>query len=186
MKVASFVIFLAIALGISAFWPLIGAFHWFGVNIATLEQLSRTDPFGLRLFPAALMFVRPAVAAIAGLSAVYAAWIIAASHPLRAARTFRNVAGTEVLFALILMVSGPPVNGTLTRLLPMFEDHRTPGAVVRPSHFVLLQQAAGGSIVRQLFGIALGCAVAASIVRLGLGSSVSGLRFPEERRKTSD
>lgn len=186
MKVASFVIFPAIALGIIAFWPLIGAFQWFGMNIATLEQLSRTDPFGLRIFPAALMFVRPAIAAIAGLSAVYAAWIIATSHPLRASRTFLNVAGTQVLFALILMVSGPPVNATLTRLLPMFEDHRTPGAVVRPGHFVLLQHAASGSIVRQLFGIALGCLLGALIARR-IWSSVSDLRFPaDQRRKTVD
>jgi hypothetical protein len=47
----------------------------------------------------------------------------------------------------------------------MFEDHRTPGAVVRPSHFVLLQDAASRSIVRELFGIALGSAVAALVTR---------------------
>lgn len=166
---------LAILLTIAAFSPLIGAFHWFGVNIATLEQLSRTDPFGLRLFPSALMFARPAIAAIAALATIYAAWIVGGSHPLRASRTLLNAAGTQALLALILMVSGPPVNGALTRLLPMFEDHRTPGAIVRPGHFVLLQEAAGGSIVRQLFGIAAGCVCAAIVARPGFWSSVSGL-----------
>lgn len=156
---------LAVGLAIAAFWPLIGAFAWFGVNIATLEQLSRADPFGLRIFPAALMFVQPAVAAIAAISVLCAAWIVGASHPLRASRAFLNIAGTQALVAVILIISGPPINGTLTRLLPMFENRRTPGALVQPGHFVLLQTAARNSIVRQLFGIAVGCMAAALIAR---------------------
>jgi hypothetical protein len=152
-------------LGMAAFWPLFNAFQWFGVNIATLEQLSRTDPFGLRILPAALMFLRPAVAAIAAVIALYTAWSVAASSTLRPSRVFLTLALTQAVFGLILVVSGPSVNATLTRQLPMFEDHRTPGAVVRPSHFVPLQEAASRSIVRELFGIALGCAVAAVLVR---------------------
>lgn len=158
------VIVLAIALAAAAFGPLVGAAQWLGVNIATLEQLSRTDPFGLRIFPAALMFVRPAIAALAAASVLYGAWAIG-THPLHASRTFLNVAGTQALFAAILIVSGPPINGTLTRLLPMFEDHRTPGAIVRPGHFVLLQNTASNSIVWQLSGVAAGCVLAALIAR---------------------
>ena len=156
---------LAILLGVTAFWPLVGAFQWFGVNIATLEQLSRTDPFGLRILPSALMFLRPGVAAIAAISALHSAWTAGASRPTRAARTFVKTAVAQALFAAILVVSGPSVNDTLTRQLPMFEDHRTPGAVVRPGHFVLLQDAASRSIVRELVGIALGSALAAVVTR---------------------
>jgi hypothetical protein len=172
MKTAAAVL-LAIALAAAAFGPLVGAAQWLGVNIATLEQLSRTDPFGLRIFPAALMFVRPAIAALAGFSVLYGAWVIGTSHPLRAARTFLNVAGTQALFAVILIVSGPPINGTLTRLLPMFEDHRTPGAIVRPGHFVLLQNTASNSIVRQLFAIAAGCLLVAMIARVATRRSAA-------------
>jgi hypothetical protein len=168
MKTRPIVILLAIALGAGAFAPLVGAAQWFGVNIATLEQLSRTDPFGLRIFPAALMFVRPAIAALAAVSVLYGAWVIG-TRPLRVARTFLNVAATQALFAAILIVSGPPINGTLTRLLPMFEDHRTPGAVVRPGHFVLLQNAASNPIVWQLFDIAAGCILGAAIARGRIG-----------------
>ena len=154
---------LAILLGVTAFWPLVGAFQWFGVNIATLEQLSRTDPFGLRILPAALMFLRPGVAAIAAVSALYSAWKAGTSRPARSARIFMKSAVAQAVFAGVLLVSGPSLNDTLTRQLPMFEDHRTPGAVVRPSHFILLQDAASRSIVLELFGIALGSALAAAV-----------------------
>ena len=156
---------LAILLGVAAFWPLTAAFQWFGVNIATLEQLSRTDPFGLRVFPAALMFLRPGIAVIAAVSALYAAWNAGTMPSGRASRTFLIAAMTQALLAFTLLVSGPAVNDILTRRLPMFEDHRTPGAVVRPSHFVLLQDAASQPIVRELCGIALACAVAAVVTR---------------------
>jgi hypothetical protein len=165
MRDAAFVRIPAILLALIALWPLIGAFHWFGVNVATLEQMSRTDPFGVRAFPAALMFLRPAVAAIAALTAIRTAWSVTTAHPSRAARTFINAAGTQVLFALTLFLTGPPVNSTLTRLLPMFENRQTPGAFVRPGHFVVLQHSAGTAIVLQLFGLALASAAAFVVVR---------------------
>jgi hypothetical protein len=165
MKDTAFVRIPAILLAVIALWPLAGAFHWFGVNVATVEQMSRTDPLGLRVFPAALMFLRPTLAAIAALTAVHITWRVLTSHPLRAPRTFINGAGTLVLFAVTLLLTGPAVNSTLTRLLPMFENRRTPGALVRPGHFVVLQQTAGSAIVLQLFGLALACAVAYLLVR---------------------
>jgi hypothetical protein len=130
MKDTAFVRIPAILLAVIALWPLAGAFHWFGVNVATVEQMSRTDPLGLRVFPAALMFLRPTLAAIAALTAVHITWRVLTSHPLRAPRTFINGAGTLVLFAVTLLLTGPAVNSTLTRLLPMFENRRTPGALV--------------------------------------------------------
>jgi hypothetical protein len=166
MKETALVRTSGIALALIAVWPLTAAFHWFGVNVATVEQMSRTDPLGLRVFPAALMFLRPTLAAIAALTAIHTAWFALASPPMRASRTFINGAGTQVLFALTLLLTGPPVNSTLARLLPMFENHRTPGAFVRPGHFVLLQQSTGTDIVLQLFGLALACAAAFGLVRV--------------------
>jgi hypothetical protein len=185
MTSAALVRILAAGLALAALWPLVGAFHWFGVNVATLEQMSRIDPFGLRVFPAALMFLRPTVALIAALLGIHSAWTVATSHPLRAARTFINGAGTQALFALTLLLSGPPVNSTLTRLLPMFENRRTPGAFVRPDHFVFLQQDAGSSIVQQLFGVALACLVAHLIVRAVTRNSVALAPYLEQEARSA-
>ncbi len=186
MTSAALVRILAAGLAIAALWPLVGAFHWFGVNVATLEQMSRTDPFGLRVFPAALMFLRPTVAVIAALLGIHTAWTVATSHPLRAARMFINGAGIQALFALALLLSGPPVNSTLARLLPMFENRRTPGAFVRPDHFVFLQQSAGTSIVQQLFGVALACLVAHLVVRAITRNSVVLAPSLEEEARSAN
>lgn len=156
---------LAAALAAAALWPLAAVFHWFGVNVATLEQMGRTDPMGFRVFPAFLMFVRPTLAAAAALVIVSAAVRVMTSHPQRAFGILMRAAVAQGLLATAIAATGTPVNATLAHMLPMFADRRTPGALVAPGHFVALQEAAAAAILPWLFGIAVGSALLAALAR---------------------
>ena len=159
---------LAIALAVASLWPLSGVFNWLGVNVATLEQLSRTDPQGFRIFPAVLMFVRPILAGIAAVLMPFAAFRVATSHPQFAFAILIRTAAFQAALAIALAVSAAPVNAMLARLLPMFTDRLTPGAIVSPAHFVVLQQAASRSMPAVLAAIAVACAMVAVLARTGL------------------
>ena len=155
---------LAVALALAAVWPLVAVFNWFGVNVATLEQLGRTT--GFRFFPSVLMFARPALAAAAALVIVFAAVRVISSHPRRAFAVLLKAAIAEALLAIAIAVSAAPVNAALSRMLPMLADPRTPGALVAPGHFVTLQDVAAESILPVLFGLALASGALALFSRL--------------------
>jgi hypothetical protein len=169
---------LAVALALASLWPLAGVFHWFGVNIATLEQLGRNDPMGFRILPAALMFLRPSLAAAASLWSVAAAVRVVTAPPLRAPEALIKTATAQGLIAIALAVLEGPLNSMLSQMLPMFADRRTPGAFVTPGHFVGLQEAAAAPVVPWLFAIGLGSAA--------LGIAARYVKAPERRIDTED
>lgn len=160
------ILVLATALAAACLWPLVLVFQWFGVNIATLERMARTDPLGFRVFPAFVMFVRPILAAVAALSAIRAAVLVVTSHPQRAVGILRTAAVVQASLALAIFLTGPPIEGTLARMVPLFEDRRTPGALVAPD-FTMQQTAASATILPPLLAIAVGSAVVAMIARRG-------------------
>jgi hypothetical protein len=143
---------------VASLWPLAAVFNWFGVSIATLEQMSRTDPLGFRVFPALLMFARPALAGVTALLTPWAAIRVVTWHPTFAFGILIKTAIAQALLTVALAMTAAPVNAVLARLVPMFADRRTPGAIVSPAHFVLLQEAASDSILSPLLAIAVACA----------------------------
>ena len=169
---------LAVALALASLWPLAGVFHWFGVNIATLEQLGRNDPMGFRIVPAALMFLRPSLAGAAALWSVAAAVRVVTAPPLRAPETLMKTATAQGLIAIGIAVLEGPLNEALSRMLPMLADRRTPGAFVTPGHFLGLQEAASAPVVPWLFGLAVGSAA--------LGFAARSVKPAERRRDAED
>ena len=155
---------LATALAAASLWPLMLAFQWFGVNAATLERMARTDPLGFRAFPAFVMFLRPTLAALAALWALRAGVLVVMSHPQRAVGILLVAAVVQASLALAIFLTGPPINRTLARMLPLFEDRQTPGALIAPD-FTILQRTASDAILPPLVAIAVGCAVVAMIAR---------------------
>ncbi len=149
---------LASALALAALWPLAGVFHWFGVNVATLEQLGRNDPMGFRIVPAILLFVRPSLAAAAALWSMSAA-VRVVTAPLQARETLMKTATAQGLVAVAVAALELPLHSALSRMLPMVADRHTPGAFVTPGHFLRLQDAASAPVVPWLFVIAVGSAV---------------------------
>ena len=154
---------LALCLATASLWPLAAVFNWFGVNVATLEQMGRTDPLGFRVLPAFLMFARPVIAGAAALSMPFAV------------RILLKAAITQMVLVVALVITGGPVNTTLARLMPMFADRRTPGALVSPGHFVALQETAAAAVIPWLAGIAVACGL------LGLLARATLSRFPGAR-----
>lgn len=149
---------LAFALTLLALWPLAGVFHWFGVNIATIEQLGRNDPAGFRIAPAILMFVRPLLAAAGAVWSLSAAVRVVTSPPMRAPEILLRTAGAQALLGFMLVVLEAPLAAMLSRMLPMVADRQTPGAFVSPGHYIRLQEAAAAPITPWLFVIAAGSA----------------------------
>src|SRR5262245_51674785 len=123
---------LAIALAVACLWPLVLVFQWFGVNVATLERLARTDPRGFNVVSALVMFVQPTLAALAALSALRAGVHVATSHPQRAAGFLLPAAVVQAALVLTIVLTASPINRTLARMVPLFEDRYTPGALVAP------------------------------------------------------
>lgn len=161
------ILVLATALAAACLWPLVLVFQWFGVNVATLERMARTDPLGFRVFPAFVMFVRPILAAVAALSAIRAAVLVVTSHPQRAFGILRTAAVVQASLALAFFLTGPPIDRTLARMVPLFEDRRTPGALIAPD-FTTQHTAASAAILPPLVAIAVGSAVVAMIARRGV------------------
>jgi hypothetical protein len=110
------------------------------------------------------MFVRPALATAAALIVIFAA-VRAIAQPRRAFAILVKAAIAEALLTIAIAVTDTPVNTALGRMLPMFADRWTPGALVTPGHFVTLQEAASGVILPWLVGIALASGVLAVFSR---------------------
>jgi hypothetical protein len=155
---------LAITLGAACLWPLVLVFQWVGVNVATLERMGRTDPRGFDVFTAFVMFLQPTLAALAAVSALRAAVIAAISPPQRASRILLPAAAVQAGLVLVIAITTPPIHRTLARMVPLFEDRQTPGALIAPD-FTMLQAAAAAAILPPLIAIALGCAVVALLSR---------------------
>jgi hypothetical protein len=166
---------LALCLATASLWPLAAVFNWFGVNVATLEQMGRTDPLGFRVLPAFLMFLRPVIAGAAALSMPFAAVKVVTSRPPFAVRILLKAAITQAVLVLALVITGGPVNTTLSQLMPMFADRRTPGALVSPGHFVALQETAAAAVIPSLAGIAAACGLLGMLARATL-SRLPGAR----------
>ena len=155
---------LAITLGAACLWPLVLVFQWVGVNVATLERMARTDPRGFNLFSASVMFLQPILAAVAAFSALRAAVLAAISSPHRASRVLLAAAAVQAGLVLVIVITARPIHRTLARMVPLFEDRQTPGALIAPD-FTMLQSAATTDILLPLIAIALGCAVLALLNR---------------------
>jgi hypothetical protein len=166
---------LAMGLAAAALWPLAAVFNWFGVNVATLEQMSRSDPAGFRFLPATLLFARPIVAVAATLAMPVVAVRVVTSRPQLAVQILVKGAITQTALVLVLALGGPPINSTLARLMPMYPNRHTPGALVTAGHFVNLQEAAAASVLPWLAGIAAACALLAVLARTAL-KGVPGAR----------
>ena len=155
---------LAITLGAVCLWPLVLVFQWVGVNVATLERMARTDPRGFDLFAAFVMFVQPTLAALAAVSALRAAVLAAISPPQRASRILLPAAAVQAGIVLVIVITASPIHRTLARMVPLFQDRHTPGALIAPD-FTMLQTAAAAEILPPLIAIAVGCAVLALLNR---------------------
>ena len=155
---------LATVLAAACLWPLFLAFQWFGVNVATLERLTRTDPLGFRVFPAFVMFARPTLAGLAALSALRAAILVIASPPQRASAILLRSAIVQASLMLVIFLTGPTIDRTLAAMLPLFEDRRTPGAIV-VADFTRMQAEASHDILVPLVVIAVGCGGLAMLTR---------------------
>ena len=155
---------MASILAAACIWPLFLVFQWFGVNVATLERLTRTDPAGFRVFPAFVMFVRPALAAVAALSAFRGAVLVITSPPQRASGILLPSAVLQAALALVILLTGPTIDRTLAGMLPFFEDRQTPGAIIA-ADFTTLQAEASASILPPLVAIAVACGVFAILTR---------------------
>jgi hypothetical protein len=130
--------------------------------------MSRTDPAGFRLLPALLLFAQPIVAAAATLWMTATAVKVVTSRPQSTFHILLRGAITQTALVLLLALSGPPINGTLARLMPMYPNRHTPGALVSAGHFVRLQEAAAASVLPWLAGIAAACALLAVLARMAI------------------
>jgi hypothetical protein len=154
---------LATIVAAACLWPLFLVFQWFGVNIATLERMTRTDPLGFRVFPAFVMFLRPTLAAAAALSALRAA-VLVITHPQRSRAILLPAAIVQAVLALAIVLTGPAIDRTLADMLPLFEDRQTPGAIIA-ADFTRMQAEASAAILLPLVAIAAACALAAFMTR---------------------
>ena len=145
-------------------WPLFLVFQWFGVNIATLERMTRTDPLGFSVFSAFVMFLRPTLAAVAVLSALRAAVRVITSHPQRARAILMPATVVQAVLVLAIFLTGPAIDRTLARMVPLFEDRQTPGAIIA-ADFTRMQAEASAAILPPLVAIAAACALAAFMTR---------------------
>ena len=162
---------LATILAAASLWPLFLVFQWFGVNIATLERMTRTDPLGFRVFPAFVMFLRPTLAAVAALSSLRAA-VLVVTHPQRARAILLASTVVQAVLALAIFLTGPAINRTLAGMVPLFEDRQTPGAIIA-ADFTRMQAEASAAILPPLVAIALVCAVVAVLNRSTRGQENS-------------
>jgi len=160
------IIVLAFTLAAACLWPLVLVFHWFGINIATLERMARTNSLGFVPFPAFVMFLRPALAAMGALAALRAAILVLTSPPPRAFDILRRTAIWQASLVLGILLIGPAIDGALARMVPLFEDRYTPGAIIA-ANFTTLQTEASAAILRPLVAIAVGSAVLAVVARRG-------------------
>jgi hypothetical protein len=154
----------AAVLAAACLWPLFLVFQWFGLNVATLERLTRTDPLGFRVYPALVMFLRPTLAGLAALSALHAAVLVITSPPQRASRILLPSTIVQGALVLIVFLAGPTIDRTLSTMIPLFEDRRTPGAIVA-ADFTRMQAEASGSILLPLIAIAVACGVFGMLTR---------------------
>ena len=157
---------LATLLAVACLWPLLLVFQWFGVNVATMERMTRTDPLGFRVFPAFVMFVRPALATLATLSALRAGILVITSQPQRASGILIRAAIVQALLVLAIFFTGPPIDRTLAGMVPRFVDRQTPGAIIA-ADFTVMQAQAFSAIWPPLVAIAVSCAVIAAMARRG-------------------
>ena len=155
---------LAAVLAAACLWPLFLVFQWFGVNVATLERLTRSDPLGFRVFPAFVMFARPTLAGLAALWALRATILVISSPPQRASAILLPSAIVQASLALVIFFTGPTIDRTLAAMLPLFEDRRTPGAIV-VADFTRMQAEASHDILVPLVAIAVGCGCLAMLTR---------------------
>jgi hypothetical protein len=164
---------LATALAAACLWPLVLVFQWFGVNVATLEWMARTDALGLRVFPAFLMFVRPTLGLAAALTIPYASFLVLTSPPQRASGILMKAAVLQGGLAVLIGVTAPRVNATLGQMVPSFADRRVPTFLVAPRDFIALQNEVSGAILPPLAAIALCCAVVAVLARRAQKARIS-------------
>jgi hypothetical protein len=155
---------LAAILAAASVWPLVLVFQWVGVNVATLERLTRTDPLGFRVVPAIVMFLRPTLAGLAAVSAFRAAVHVISAPPQRAFGILLPSAVTQAVLTLVILLTGPAIDRTLQELVPRFEDRQTPGAIVA-ADFTRMQAEASVDIMVPLVAVAIGCAVLAMLTR---------------------
>jgi hypothetical protein len=155
---------LATVLAVACLWPLFLVFQWFGVNVATMERMTRTDPLGFRAFPAIVMFLRPTLAALAALTALRAGILVITSPPQRAFAILMRAAIVQGALVLATILTGPAIDRTLARMVPLFEDRQTPGAIIA-ADFTRMQVEASATILPSLITIAVVCAVVAVMNR---------------------
>ena len=154
---------LATIVAAACLWPLFLVFQWFGVNIATLERMTRTDPLGFSVFPAFVMFLRPTLAAVAAFRR-FAPPYSSSPHPQRARAILLPATVVQAVLALAIFLTGPAIDRTLTGMVPLFEDRQTPGAIIA-ADFTRMQAEASAAILPPLVAIAAACALAAFMTR---------------------
>jgi hypothetical protein len=158
---------LAAILAVACLWPFFLVFQWFGVNIATMERMTRTDPLGFTLAAALVMFLRPTLAALATLIALRASILAITSPPHRAFRILLPAAIVQVSLVLVILLTGAAIDRSLAQLVPRFEDRQTPGAIIA-ADFTKMQAQASAGIVPPLLAIAGAC--------VGLALGTKGFR----------
>ena len=70
----------------------------------------------------------------------------------------------QASLALMIFLGGPAIDRSLVAMLPLFEDRRTPGAIVA-ADFTRMQAEASASILPPLVAIAVACGVFGMLMR---------------------
>jgi hypothetical protein len=143
---------------------MVAALAWVGAVADTLRFIGKNDFLGLIIFPAMMMWLRPAIAILSACAGLAGAFFVWSSHPQRAFPILVKTAIVQALAAVVFIVSAP-ADRIAARSIPLFGDSRSPQTQQRMVALVAAQQRAAGVVLPGIVTAALGWLLLAVVAR---------------------